>query len=129
MSEKGETEEGITLLRKALALDPDNAEAKSILNQLMAKKKIDIAKEKNLYKKMLGANQAVENQATSPIGEVMYSIKMYSFILTHTEVLLLHLNILVNLLFQFIVSKLSLSGYSSCYTSEINLPILIRNRL
>lgn len=99
MSEKGETEEGITLLRKALALDPDNAEAKSILNQLMAKKKIDIAKEKNLYKKMLGANQAVENQATSPIGEVMYSIKMYSFILTHTDVLLLHLNILVNLLF------------------------------
>lgn len=99
MSEKGETEEGITLLRKALALDPDNAEAKSILNQLMAKKKIDIAKEKNLYKKMLGANQAVENQATSPIGEVMYSIKMYSLILTHTEVLLLHLNILVNLLF------------------------------
>lgn len=81
MSEKGETEEGITLLRKALSLDPDNAEAKSILNQLMAKKKIDIAKEKNLYKKMLGANQAVENQATSPIGEVMDNIKTYSFIL------------------------------------------------
>lgn len=82
MSEKGETEEGITLLRKALSLDPDNAEAKSILNQLMAKKKIDIAKEKNLYKKMLGANQAVENQATSPTGEVMDNIKTYSFVNT-----------------------------------------------
>lgn len=70
MAEKGETEEGISLLQKALTLDPDNAEAKSILNQLIAKKKLDIAKEKKLYKKMLGASKVAEKEAKSSSGEV-----------------------------------------------------------
>ncbi|XP_054277838.1 peptidyl-prolyl cis-trans isomerase FKBP8 [Macrosteles quadrilineatus] len=62
MAEKGETEEAVALLRKALTIEPENSQTRNELNQLLAKQKKDIDLQKNLYKKMLGTNKAKEDE-------------------------------------------------------------------
>jgi len=66
MAEKGETEEAISLLKKALTIEPDNVQTKNELNQLLAKQKKDTAQQRNLYKKMLGTSRTEENTPPSP---------------------------------------------------------------
>jgi len=69
MAEKGETEEGISLLKKVLSLDSDNVQAKNELNQLLARRKKDTDQQKKLYKKMLGTNKPAENKPSlQPTG-------------------------------------------------------------
>uniref|UniRef100_A0A1B6JU69 peptidylprolyl isomerase n=2 Tax=Homalodisca liturata TaxID=320908 RepID=A0A1B6JU69_9HEMI len=70
LAEKGETDEGISLLKKTLILDPDNVQAKNELNLLLAKQKKDTAQQRKLYKKMLGTNKPAEKRPSSPTRDV-----------------------------------------------------------
>uniref|UniRef100_A0A1B6F5A3 peptidylprolyl isomerase n=1 Tax=Cuerna arida TaxID=1464854 RepID=A0A1B6F5A3_9HEMI len=72
LAAKGETEEGILLLKKTLILDPDNTQAKNELTQLLARQKKDMEQQRKLYKKMLGSeiNKPTEKRSLSPSREV-----------------------------------------------------------
>lgn len=82
LSAKGETEEGISVLKLALELEPDSQPVKSELNRLLSRKRQDTALQRDLYKKMLGTIKTEAEKEMEPPGNSV-SLKNVYLIIQH----------------------------------------------
>jgi FK506-binding protein 8 len=57
LTSKGQTEDAMTCLRKAIKLEPDNKTLQQDLNKLSSKYKTEVQSERDMYKRMLGNKQ------------------------------------------------------------------------
>lgn len=63
---QGQTNEAIAIFQKAATLDPENKSFQNELSKLILKRSREQRNEKNLYQKMLGQAQKMEQKQTSP---------------------------------------------------------------
>lgn len=64
---KGDTNEAIPIFQKAATLDPDNKTFQNELSKLILKRSREQRNEKNLYQKMLGQAQKMEQKKAVPV--------------------------------------------------------------
>uniref|UniRef100_A0A1Q3F7K8 peptidylprolyl isomerase n=1 Tax=Culex tarsalis TaxID=7177 RepID=A0A1Q3F7K8_CULTA len=77
---KGETKEAISFLQKAATLDEDDKLIQSELSKMILKSKREARNEKDLYQKMLGHAQKLEQkQKAAPVAQNQEASKLSSF--------------------------------------------------
>lgn len=77
---KGETKEAIAFLQKAATLDEDDKLIQSELSKMILKSKREARNEKDLYQKMLGHAQKLEQkQKAAPVAQNQEASKLSSF--------------------------------------------------
>lgn len=64
---RGETNEAILIFQKAATLDPENKSFQNELSKLILKRSREQRNERNLYQKMLGQAQKMEQQKKAPV--------------------------------------------------------------
>ncbi|KAF6201644.1 hypothetical protein GE061_004037, partial [Apolygus lucorum] len=66
LKEKGEISEAISVMQKALSIEPENRRLQNDLQNLLAAQRRENTKQRDLYKKMMGTSAEADKKKTSP---------------------------------------------------------------
>uniref|UniRef100_A0A0K8TJ23 peptidylprolyl isomerase n=1 Tax=Lygus hesperus TaxID=30085 RepID=A0A0K8TJ23_LYGHE len=79
LKEKGELQEAISVMQKALSIEPDNRRLQNDLQNLLAAQRRDNTKQRDLYKKMMGTSTDADKKKTSPKSSSRNAVRWLVF--------------------------------------------------